>query len=493
MDSSVVVPLSRQPAIDAAQVQRNSCATAHVSRAIREVPSAMASVFHALGTMQKGLKHSEFVVYAKGGLCLVLAAMAVSKCMGECEESMQINAFLSTQMSIGVLSPSDVDTTIMKRCDVQEGDAAMLMGIPDGDDVKVTSAAKLAIVGLNNGLSKNQAFWEALDDILWRARYPFMDRCSESMDTEIYPCDENGAEGGETMFARIVSTKSRTPPLLRSLNSTLKTIAGFTLVRSKLHMFEETFRDCQDPDVTGEEETWFDASEGNSESEVNTNAVAEILDISWKDGEKYGCKMDMGDLMPLQVIVGDSLPHHEIFMMTIPALVKDLLFCLMSTPEQKSTKRVLRMALACAIANDDLSKAVREYLESPKDDIPEGFLKVFDFGNDAIKKTTFIKMIKQFPGGEIQAYIAQGTFIQRCMQEANKNCLNNGLIINFINNDIDVSPLAIGVGSSITGGTSGLPKRGDSGNNLGWSSAASAAAALAVTVASSFAGALRSR
>lgn len=496
MPSSSVVPLASRAPFTPDQVRLNSCATALVSQAIRDVPSAMASVFDALGTVQSVLG-SEYVVYAKGGLCLVLAAMAVAKCMGTCEEADQINEFLSAQMSSGVLSPSDVDTTIMKRCQVHKDKPTMLMGIPVEDDANVIYAAKEAIKGLNQALSKNRDFWNALDGIISKAKYPYLEISSYCTDTEVYSCDENGVEDCETTFAKIVSTESQTPPLLRSLNSTLKVVAGFTLVRSKLHMFEEEFMDCEETGVqSGEDddEQWFDASETAIESGGTKSAVAEILDISWKDGKRYLCDMDMTDLMPLEVELENQTRGHTIFMMTIPALVKDLLFCLMSTPEQKSTKRVLRIALACAIADDALSIAVREYLvSSNKNGIPLEFMEVFDFEQEgnASKKTLFISMINKLEMNLIKQCIDQGTYIRNCMKKSGKpKCLSDGLNIKFSKANTVVSSLDIGQSRKDNKAES-IALGGYSRKDMGWSLAASAAAALAVTLASSLAGAVR--
>lgn len=449
-----VIRLSDQPVIDAEKVQRNSHATAYVSRAIREVPSAMSSVFDALGQLQRNLEG--FVVYAKGGLCLVLAAMAVAHCIGNCKEATEINQFIFDQMSNGVLSPSDVDTTIMKKCD----DGLKLMGISQGkDENEVTFEATHSIQRLNIALSKNTAFWKKLNDLLFSTpRGPHMDVEIDSMDVDISPYDE------EQMFAIMLSKKSETGSLLKSLNTTLKKLAGFTLARSKLHMFEEKFYDC---DEEGEC-VWHDALEkptAENTNERKINAVAEILDISWKDGS-YGCELDMEDLMPLK------LENCSIFMMTIPALVKDLLFCLMSTPEQKSTKRVSRLALACAIANDNLSLDVRQYLKrlSPLDTIPKSFDSVYTFDSDE-KRAAFVARIESY-SREIDDCLAKGALINECMTQ-NPECLSNGLVLNFTRGSVEASPISKNPAKS-SGGSGGI---------VTW---CSIAAAFTVTVASSF-------
>lgn len=474
----IVVPLSNKVTLTPEQVRINSYATTHVSLVMHEVPSALASVFHALGTMQRNIGPS-FVVYAKGGLCLVLAAKAVATCLGDCKQSKNIHKFILEQITSGVLSPSDVDTTIMTRCPISNGEPDMLMGVKTQDETILTREAKNTIQGLNKHLYDNKDFWKKLESILCKTTDPSIEISSESMDIDISTCDENGVVGEEITFAKIVSTESKKPPLMRSLNSTLKVVAGFTLVRSKLHMYEEEFLECEntiDQSIGDEKEVWFDAVEKQSDP------VAEILDISWKDGEHYGCDMFISDLMPLKV---NDMKNQQlgIFMMTIPALVKDLLFCLMSTPEQKSTKRILRMALACSIANDDLSNTVREYLSSSnKSNIPDEFNTIFNFNLDINnqKRKLFISMIHGL-STEITTYIQQGTYIKQCMNDANNDrCLSEGLIIDFSNNNFSVSPINIG-----------LSKGGDMGNNIKWSWVASAAAGIAVTLASSFVGALR--
>ena len=452
-----------------------------VSKAINDVPTAMLSVFRALGTIQFEMGDEKYVVYAKGGLCLVLAARAVTACIGNCPDKKEIEDFLDEEMMTGVLSPSDVDTTVMERCN--GNDEGKLKGI--GGDKVLTAVSQKAIDVLNSALSVNGDFWKALKDIISSAKKSF-EVSPDSRDVNVSLCDKNGRLEKDLVYAKIESHESSVGPLLRSLNSSLQAIAGFTLIRSKLLLYEDCFYDCEenapvDETADNDGDQFYDAKDFFDAEPPVLNAAAEILDISWKDSN-YGCEMETSDVMQLRVEPSTDAVH-PVYMMTIPAIVRDLLYCLLSNPGQKSTKRVFRLAFACCLSDDDLSKAVKEFLESPtRSLVPEAFKKAYDIQETT--KPAFLGTINAIPKEQLQRYIDHGNLTYECMNKNNTGCLSNGLIFDLSGGKPSAKPIP--VASTGFGGGSGVA------DATRWGTLLSATAAVTVAVAASFAGALRS-